>query len=343
MRTYDQPNAPRPSFLKSVGARFIQRGKHAASTLLCEAYAMIDIENLRLNIEEKEILKGIDLHLQPGDTYGLLGPNGAGKSTTIFALLGLRAYGSGRVSVLGSDPSVHAVAIRRSVGVMPEHAGFYDWMTAPAYLQWYGRMYGSPPTNRDLGMLLKKVGLGTEVHRSIGTYSRGMKQRLAVARALMPCPKLLILDEPTNGLDPKGRREIHDLLVEFAADGTAGVLLCTHLLDDVDRLCNRIGIIDQGHTRIEGSLEDLLAEQGVGQSYRLRLEIEPDTASLPAGVAVLAHEGGWWRVQVQAKTSEGPSALWGELWRRGWRILEIRSEVSSLEELYMNNTGRDRT
>jgi ABC-2 type transport system ATP-binding protein len=262
---------------------------------------MINIENLRLSIEGKEILKGIDLHLRPGDTYGLLGPNGAGKSTTIFGLLGLRAYRSGRVSVLGSDPAVHAVAIRRSVGVMPEHAGFYDWMTAPVYLKWYGRLYGSPSTDRDLRILLAKVGLGTEVRRPIGTYSRGMKQRLAVARALMPRPKLLILDEPTNGLDPKGRREIHDLLVEFAADGTAGVLLCTHLLDDVDRLCNRIGIIDQGCTRLEGSLGDLLAEQGTGQRYRLRLETEPDTASLPVGVTVLAHEGGWWRVRVQTK------------------------------------------
>ena len=304
---------------------------------------MITIENLHLNIEGKEILKGINLHLQPGDIYGLLGPNGAGKSTTIFALLGLRTRDSGLISVLGRDPVEYAVAIRRNVGVMPENAGFYDWMTAPAYLRWYGRLYGKTSACRDLRMLLEKVGLGAEGHRPIGTYSRGMKQRLAVARALISHPRLLILDEPTNGLDPKGRREIHDLLVEFAADGTAGVLLSTHLLDDVDRLCNRIAIIDHGRTRLEGFLGDLLAEHGSGQRYRLRLESEPDTAGLPAGVAVLAHEGGWWRVQVQSKASEGPSALWGDLWRRGWRILEIRFEASSLEELYMNNTGRDRT
>ena len=303
---------------------------------------MIDIENLRLNIEEKEILKGIDLHLRPGDIYGLLGPNGAGKSTTIFALLGLRAFESGRVSVLGDDPTEHAVSIRRYVGVMPEHAGFYDWMTASAYLKWYGRLYDSPPTDRGLESVLEKVGLGAEARSPIGTYSRGMQQRLAVARALTPHPKLLILDEPTNGLDPKGRREIHDLLVEFAADGNAGVLLCTHLLDDVDRLCNRIGIIDNGRTRLEGSPGDLLAEQRGGQRYRLRLDGAPDVSNLPAGFTVQAHEGGWWRVQAQVKQSEGPPALWGELWRRGWRILEIRSEASSLEELYMNNTGRDR-
>jgi ABC-2 type transport system ATP-binding protein len=302
---------------------------------------MLRIENLQLRIEGKEILKDIDLHLQPGDIYGLLGPNGAGKSTTIFALLGLRPYGSGRVSVLGGDPAVQAVAIRRSVGVMPEHAGFYNWMTAPAYLGWYACLYAQSPSDRDLRALLEKVGLGSVRHRPIATYSRGMKQRLAVARALAPDPRLLILDEPTNGLDPKGRREIHDLLLDFSADRKAGVLLCTHLLDDVDRLCNRIGIIDHGHTRIEGGLAELLEEQGAGQRYRLRMEGVPDTSDLPAGLSLLANEGGWWRVQLQPGTPGGPSALWGELWRRGQRILEIRAEASSLEALYLNITAPD--
>ena len=280
---------------------------------------MISIENLHLTIEGKEILKGIDLHLRPGDIYGLLGPNGAGKSTTIFALLGLRAHGSGRISVLDRDPGEHVAAIRNSVGVMPENAGFYEWMTAPAYLRWYGRLYGATQTDRDLMILLEKAGLGTQGPRLIGTYSRGMKQRLAVARALMPHPSLLILDEPTNGLDPKGRREIHDLLLEFAAEPNNGVLLCTHLLDDVDRLCNRIGIIDRGHTRLEGRLGDLLAEQETGKRYRLRLEAELDTANLPAGISLLAHEGDWWRVQIQFEIPGGPAALWGELWQRGER------------------------
>jgi len=309
------------------------------SKLTSEVFVMISIENLHLSIEENEILKGIELHLQPGDIYGLLGPNGAGKSTTIFALLGLRAYKSGRISVLGYDPGKHAAAIRGSVGVMPENAGFYDWMTAPAYLRWYGRLYGTAQTERDPETLLDKVGLGLDGCRPIGTYSRGMKQRLAVARALISNPRLLILDEPTNGLDPKGRREIHNLLREFAAEGNVGILLCTHLLDDVERLCNRIGIIDQGRTRLEGRLGDLLAGQGSGQRYRLRLEAEPDTANLPAGFSLLAHEGDWWHAKVQSKNSKGPSALWQELWKHGWRILEIRSEASSLEDLYLRFTA----
>jgi ABC-2 type transport system ATP-binding protein len=307
----------------------------------CEADVMIDAENLHATIDGKEILRGLDLHLQPGDIYGLLGPNGAGKSTTLLVLLGLRAYASGRVAVLGGDPAKDAVSIRRFVGVMPEKAGFYDWMSASAYLQWFGRLYGVNPSSRHRRILLEKVGLGAEAHRLIGAFSRGMKQRLAVARALIAQPKLLILDEPTNGLDPKGRRQIHDLLVEFAADGNTGVLLCTHLLDDVDRLCNRIGIISNGSTRLEGFLGDLTAAQGGCQRYRLRLETEPGTADLPAGVTLLGFEGGWWRVQLQTQPSEGPWALWGEFGNRGWRILEIRSDASHLEEIYMRHTGQE--
>ena len=302
---------------------------------------MISIENLHLTIESKEILKGIDLHLQPGDIYGLLGPNGAGKSTTIFAMLGLRASDSGQIRVLDRDPAKHAIDIRRSVGVMPENAGFYEWMTAPAYLSWYCRLYGQMHTKNDLRTLLAKVGLGAEARCLIGAYSRGMKQRLAVARALATHPKLLILDEPTNGLDPKGRREIHDLLLEFATERAAGVLLCTHLLDDVDRMCNRIGIMDRGRTRLEGCLSEVLAEQGAGQRYRLRVEGEPDMADLPIGFSLLDNQDGWWRVQLQPGNPHGPSALWGELWQRGWRILEIRSEAASLEELYLNITKPD--
>ena len=303
---------------------------------------MIDVENLHLAIDGKEILSGVHLHLQPGGIYALLGPNGAGKSTTLSALLGLRAYASGRVVVLGGDPAQDALSIRRCVGVMPEKAGFYDWMNASAYLQWYGRLYGCFSSDRERWMLLDKVGLGAAAQRRIGAFSRGMKQRLAVARALMPHPKLLILDEPTNGLDPQGRRRIHDLLVEFAADGKTGVLLCTHLLDDVDRLCSRIGIISNGSTRFEGSLSGLLAVQGGCQRYRLRLETEPDTANLPAGVTALSYDGRWWRMQVQVNPSVGLSAIWGALWHRGWQILEIRSETSSLEEIYLRHTAPER-
>ena len=302
---------------------------------------MIEIENLRLRIGSKEILNGIDLHLGPGDIYGLLGPNGAGKSTTIFATLGLRAYHGGGIRVLGQAPGQGDVSIRRAVGVVPEKAGFYEWMTALEHLKWHGRLFSLERSDRDLMEMLEKVGLGDEGHHPVGTYSRGMRQRLAVARALITRPRLLILDEPANGLDPKGRREIHDLLVAFAAEEDRGVLLCTHLLDDVERLCNRIGIIANGATRLEGSLTDLMVEHKAIQRYRLRLQNTLTPDPLPDEVTVLGDEGGWLRVQVCVPPSEGPSALWRELWRRGWKIMEIHSEASNLEEIYMRHTRRE--
>jgi ABC-2 type transport system ATP-binding protein len=300
---------------------------------------MISVENLHASINGQDILTGIDLHVQSGDIYGLLGPNGAGKTTTIFVLLGLHQRSGGQVSVMGKDPADQAVEIRRTVGVMPEDAGFYDWMTAAKYLRWYAWLYGQPPHDVELRTLLEKVGLGPVQDRPIGSYSRGMKQRLAVARALTPRPSVLILDEPTNGLDPKGRREIHDILLDLAGNKGASVLLCTHLLDDVDRLCNRIGIIAQGCTLLEGALNKLLLEEGAGKRFRLRLERSPDTTNLPAGLTLLAKEGEWWRLQLQAGIFETPAAAWGELWQRGWRIMEIRSEALGLEELYLNSTA----
>jgi len=301
---------------------------------------MIAIENLHVQIDGNDILKGLHLHLNTGDSYALLGPNGAGKSTTIFTLLGLRAYQSGQIRIMGDDPALNAVHIRRLVGIIPENAGFYGWMSASTYLEWYGRLFQLPITEHHICRLLEKVGLGEEKDRIIGTYSRGMKQRLALARAFLPHPKLLILDEPTNGLDPKGRHEIHDLLAEVVNEGT-GLLLCTHLLDDVERLCNRIGIIDNGRTRLEGFVYELMMAHGDGQRYRLRLETSPDATGLPNGMTMLGHENGWWHVGVQAATPQQVADLWSELWRRGWHILEIRSEASTLEELYMSHTGQN--
>lgn len=300
---------------------------------------MISIDKLFLNIKGKDILRAVDLHLQPGDIYGLLGPNGAGKTTTIYTMLGLRSGYNGRVTVLGRDPETHALDIRNDVGVMPENGGFYEWMTGIAYLKWYSRLYGKEGHVKNLCALMDRVGLGSAMKIAIGSYSRGMKQRLAVARALVSKPRLLILDEPTNGLDPKGRREIHNLLLEFVAKGETAILLSTHILDDVERLCSRIGIIDQGRTRIEGRFEDVLAKQSMGQRYRLRLEYPPSRLNLPSGLSLLNQEDGWWRVSIRNGTPGGVSAIWETLIKKGWPILEIRSDISNLEELYMTMTG----
>ena len=299
---------------------------------------LIDVSSLALSLGGRPILKDVRLAVSEGEIYGLLGPNGAGKSTTIAAILGLLAADAGHVRVLGRDPRRNADEVRAHIGVLPEQNGFYDWMTAAAYLGLFARLYGRHPAAVVARDQLERVGLGANAGQRIGTFSRGMRQRLGLARALIADPQLLILDEPTNGLDPRGRRDIHDILITLAARGV-GILMCSHLLDDVDRLCHRIGIIVDGTTVVEGALADLLPDGGRASRFRLRLDGEPP--SLPTGDAplrIIAREGEWWVVELGPAVR--PEDAWRVLISQGWEITEIRREGSGLEALYLSLTER---
>lgn len=298
---------------------------------------LIEINGLELSLHQRRILAGVNLHMQPGDIYGLLGPNGAGKSTTMSVLNGLRQASSGHVSVLEMDPWTQRQEVHRQIGVLPEQAGFYDWMNAQDYLRWFAELYDRPFAAGEIQSQLAQVGLDAKNADPIGTYSRGMKQRLGLARALLNRPKLLVLDEPTNGLDPRGRREIHDVLLGLARESGVGVLLCTHLLDDVDRLCTRIGILHQGKTVVEGSLSELLAgEPAAGMRYRLRLLAPPLRTEFAPGIRVVAQEGQWWHLDIGSGTS--PQDAWRGLLDAGWAVSEIHKGGGGLEDLYLNLT-----
>jgi ABC-2 type transport system ATP-binding protein len=299
----------------------------------------VSVEELTLTLGGRRVLNGVNLHMGPGEIYGLLGPNGAGKTTTLSVITGLRRADSGHLSVLGRDPAQEARALRREIGVLSERSGFYDWMDADAYLTWFGRLYGVRLATREIVAQLGQVGLDAGDRRPIAVYSLGMRQRLGLARALLHRPRLLILDEPTNGLDPRGRREVHDLLIERSRQEGVGILLCTHLLDDVDRLCTRIGIIYQGRTVLEGALSELIAVgQGAG-SYRLRLRGEPPTAPLPTGVELLGWQGEW--AQLRLDGHRAPEDVWSGLLAAHWPIDEIQHETSQLEDLYLRHTGTE--
>lgn len=297
---------------------------------------LIEVEGLELLLHHRRILTGVNLHMQAGEIYGLLGPNGAGKSTTMSVLNGLRQASSGSISVLGMDPWAQRRELHRQIGVLPEQAGFYDWMDARNYLLWFAELYGRPLDSGEIRAHLAQVGLEASNTSPIGTYSRGMKQRLGLARALLNRPKLLILDEPTNGLDPRGRREIHDVLLALARERGVGILLCTHLLDDVDRLCTRIGVIDQGRTVVEGDLSELLATQHAGMRYRVRLRTPPPGHDFGPGVRLVAQEGQWWHLDIG--TGVAPEDAWRNLLDKGWALGEIHKEGGGLEDLYLNLT-----
>lgn len=299
---------------------------------------LIEIDKLSASLGSTVILHNVHLSLREGEIYGLLGPNGAGKSTTIAVALGLLKPDSGQVRVFGQNPRRAAHETYGSLGVLPEQNGFYDWMSAEEYLVFFSELHARHMEPNDLRDRLSSVGLAPRLRQPIGTYSRGMRQRLGLARALIANPKLLVLDEPTNGLDPRGRRDIHDILLDLAGHGV-GILLCTHLLDDVDRLCRRVGIIVDGRTVAEGAIADLIREENRPVRFRLRLTGErPPAIAEKAPVSVVAHDGEWCVVDLNPDVA--PDTAWRELLFRGWPIAEIRHEGGGLEDLYLTLTER---
>ena len=295
---------------------------------------LVEIRSLSLMIGNRPILHDVNLRLQEGEIYGLVGPNGAGKSTTIFAALGLRKRAGGVITVMGNDPERDAQAIHARCGVLPEQNGFYGWMDANEYLAFFAELYGRPLSSSALVELLEMVGLAPPQRQPIDAFSHGMRQRLGVARALIGDPKLLILDEPTNGLDPHGRREVHDVLIALARRG-AGILLCTHLLDDVERLCHRIGIIAHGRTIAEGTVTDLVQAASARSRYRLRLSGPLHTAGpLPGRVSVVSEQGEW--IIVHLEPAMEPEAAWRGMLAAGWPIAEVHAVGGGLEDLYFD-------
>jgi ABC-2 type transport system ATP-binding protein len=299
---------------------------------------LVEASNIAVTIGGVPILKDVSLSLAPGEIYGLLGPNGAGKTTTMLVLSGLVRPDRGRVRVLGLDPAQSADQIHRNLGFMPEQNGFYGWMTAAEYLDFFSSLYSRPINVVEAERRMDAVGLAPRKHQSIDTFSRGMRQRLGLARALIVDPSLLILDEPTNGLDPEGRREIHDILVRLSREEGKGVLLCTHLLDDVERLCDRIGVIVAGATKAEGTIQDLVQSTSTPNCFLLRLNGEPPLDNQASqDIAASKRQDNWWEVKLNA--ADRPDAVWRRLLNNGWPIVEVRQGDAQIESLYFTLTG----
>ena len=208
--------------------------------------------------EKVTAVEDLSLEVQPGQIYGLLGPNGSGKSTTMKVVLGLVSPSSGSTEIFGRS-SLH-VESREAVGFLPENPYFYKFLTGSETLHFFGRLCGlsGPRLAARSRELLALVGLETAANRRVGSYSKGMLQRIGLAQALIQDPRLLVLDEPTAGVDPAGSREIRDLLLQFKRRGIT-VLLCSHLLGQVQEVCDRIGILHQGRLVSEGPLESLVS------------------------------------------------------------------------------------
>ena len=211
---------------------------------------------------EKRALDAVDLSVEEGSIFGFLGPNGAGKTTMLRLLTGLARPTSGRVQVLGHDVASAGNAVRADLGFLPDVPGFYDWMTAEEFVRFAGELFGIEQRVLDLRVpkLLDLAGL-TDVGTKIGGFSRGMKQRLGVAQALVNAPRLLLLDEPTSALDPIGRKDVLDMILSLR--GRTTVFFSTHILTDVERVCDTVAILDRGRVVARAPIDELKARYGV--------------------------------------------------------------------------------
>ena len=210
---------------------------------------------------EKHALDSVDLVVEEGSIFGFLGPNGAGKTTALRVLTGLARPTSGSVQILGHDVASAGNSVRAEIGFLPDVPGFYEWMSAEEFLRFAGGLFGIGRRVLDerLGMLLDLAGLG-DVKTKIGGYSRGMKQRLGVAQALVNAPRLLLLDEPTSALDPMGRKDVLDMLTSLR--GRTTVFFSTHILADVERACDTVAILDRGRVVAQAPIDELKARYG---------------------------------------------------------------------------------
>ncbi len=300
---------------------------------------MIEATKLGKDYGERRALDGLSLGVQEGDIFGFLGPNGAGKTTTIRILTGLLSPSDGRAYVAGMDVARNPEAVKRAVGVLPESQGYYGWMTGREYLEYFGSLYGYFNLRSRAESLLEAVGLGGRGGTLIGGYSRGMRQRLGIARALIHSPKVLFLDEPSLGLDPKGQREINALIKRLNREEGITVFLSSHLLAEVEELCTRFAIVREGRLVAEGDQEQL--EGRLGKSRRLKLEVSDperalDFARLVDGIKDAGLEGDI--LIVNPETEEAPAVLLRFLVSEGVKVYAMQRTAPSLEEIFFGLT-----
>jgi len=227
---------------------------------------IISVINLTKSYGSIKAVDGLNLEIAEGDFFGFLGPNGAGKTTTIRMLTGIIEPDDGKITIAGNIyPNLKPIL--NMIGVVPESRGFYEWMTAKEYLLFFAQLYNIPCPHKKIDELLGKVNLSERKNSAIATFSRGMKQRLGLARALVNDPKILFLDEPTLGLDPQGQEEIQNLLKQLNKNGVT-IFLSSHQLNEVSNLCSRVAIINKGRLVAQGTISELQKKTNLAGSLK---------------------------------------------------------------------------
>jgi ABC-2 type transport system ATP-binding protein len=300
--------------------------------------AMIEVRDLTKTFGAVEAVRGISFRVEAGEIVGFLGPNGAGKTTTMRILAGIFPPTSGEVRIAGRDPARDPLACRRAVGYFPEYAPFYPDLRVAGYLRFVARMKRLPRAERPraVAQVLAWCGLEGVARRRVGTLSKGYRQRVGLAQALCGNPPILILDEPTIGLDPEQVVEIRDLV--RALGGSRTIFFSSHILSEVEALCERVIVVARGRLVGEGTARELSERVGRRQRVVLRVDgpaeaVAAVLAALP-GVERVAREAAAFVLEAAASADVARAA--GEaMAARGWTIRELREEMPDLEQIFL--------
>lgn len=301
------------------------------------------VNDLRKSYDDFEAVRGLSFEIQPGEVFGLLGPNGAGKTTTISVIATQLLPSSGDALVFGRSVKDDVNAVRRSIGVVPQEISLYPKLTAAENMRFFGRMYGVAklPLEKRIEELLELVGLDNRKDDYAGTFSGGMKRRLNLAMSLVHGPRLLLLDEPTVGVDPHSREHIFQIVKRLKSEGCS-ILYTTHYMEEAERLCDRLGIMDEGRIIASGTLDRMLAEAGCAEIIEVRGLPSVDGLSrlhAATGVSRVETHDGVTRIFVNRAT--GILSLLHQAIGRYEDQVTVQISPPSLETLFLQLTGKD--
>ena len=294
---------------------------------------ILKCDNLHKSFRKKEILKGVSLEISSGDILGFIGPNGAGKTTTIKLILGLQKITSGKVSVNGYDVQTNFEKAISKVGAIIENPDLYMYLTGYENLKLISHLYKGI-TNSRIDEVVKLVGLENRINDKVSKYSLGMRQRLGVAQAILHKPNLLILDEPTNGLDPEGIKELRSLLKKLAEEENMGILISSHNLSELESFCNKICIIKNGVVVENSSLENVKKNYS-GGNYIIEIDNSSKAKIILGDIAEIVDNT---HINVLSD-KENISNLVKKLVLQDIKIYSLQEKIVTLEDAFLKKTG----
>ncbi len=292
---------------------------------------ILEVKNLKKKFGKKEVLKDINLDINEGDILAFIGPNGSGKTTTIKLILGMNKIDDGNVFINGFDVKKDFVKAIETVGCIVENPDFYMYLTGKQNLLLTKNLYPKV-TEADLNNTIKLVGLENRINDKVSKYSLGMRQRLGIARAIMTNPNLLILDEPTNGLDPEGIKDLRDLLKKLAKEKKMGILISSHNLSELESFCNKVSIINKGIT-LETNEVNHLKEKDI-EKYIFEVDKINKAKKLLENIEEIEEN----KFIIEIHKKEIPNII-KELINNDILIFEVKKDTQTLEEAYLSKTG----